>query len=274
MPEASTIRVIAHPTDLQPGSEEVFAHALALALATGATLHTVHARIPGEAAAVPMHDAKALLSRWGKEAALRYEARVLECCEDPVDTLLHDLRPLNPDLIVAGRRHLPTRRLLHRNVGTALARNLRKPALFLPQGAPGFVDADTGALHLHRILVPAEGPTEVAVALEPLAEILAAAGHPEVDVVLFHVGDGSVLDAIDPRPIAGATYHRKHRSGPLEATILREADEMNADLVVMATHPRHGLFEQLRGSHTEHVSGKTTHPVLSVPLEEAGVGAG
>ena len=261
------LETIAHATDLQEGSETVFAHALALAAASGARLYSFHARVPGEEPTITLPDAEVLLKRWGREGATRHELRILECCDDAVDTLLPELRPLDPDLIVAGRRHEGGRRLLHRNVGTALARNLRKPALFLSQGAPGFVEAGTGAFSLHRVLVPVAGPPEARVALTALATILEVAETGDVDVVLLHVGDDHVLDQIEAPVRPGVAIHRKQRAGKLEPTILAEADEMNADLIVMATHPRDGLLEQVRGTHTEHVSGRTTHAVLSVPLE-------
>ena len=46
--------------------------------------------------------------------------------------------------------------------------------------------------------------------------------------------------------------------------IVDTADKMDADLIVMGTHGRHGLTRALLGSVTEHVLRMTSRPVLSV----------
>ena len=46
--------------------------------------------------------------------------------------------------------------------------------------------------------------------------------------------------------------------------ILAVADEMDADLIVMGTHARHGLKRAVLGSVTERVLHETTRPVMTV----------
>jgi len=49
-------------------------------------------------------------------------------------------------------------------------------------------------------------------------------------------------------------------------TILSASDQANADLIVMATHQRHGLSHVLFGSITEDTVNHSHIPVLSVPI--------
>jgi nucleotide-binding universal stress UspA family protein len=51
-----------------------------------------------------------------------------------------------------------------------------------------------------------------------------------------------------------------------EATILKMAEEYNADMVVMGTHQRRGLSHLLFGSLTEDAANHAKIPVLGVPI--------
>lgn len=57
-------------------------------------------------------------------------------------------------------------------------------------------------------------------------------------------------------------YNIEARSGDASAGILNQADEMNADLIVMATHGRKGVAHLLLGSVAEQVIRQSTRPVL------------
>ena len=50
-----------------------------------------------------------------------------------------------------------------------------------------------------------------------------------------------------------------------EHGILQQAEEWNADLIVIGTHGRGGLYHFLMGSVAEHVAQKSACPVLIVP---------
>lgn len=54
------------------------------------------------------------------------------------------------------------------------------------------------------------------------------------------------------------------RSGDAVEEIIRYADKLNADLIVMATHGRSGLSHMLMGSTAEHVIRKAPCPVLTL----------
>jgi len=54
------------------------------------------------------------------------------------------------------------------------------------------------------------------------------------------------------------------RSGPLVGTILETATELESDLIVMGTHGRKGLTEQVTGSPTERIVAKASASVFVV----------
>jgi nucleotide-binding universal stress UspA family protein len=57
-----------------------------------------------------------------------------------------------------------------------------------------------------------------------------------------------------------------HFSGHAEiaATIIQEAKDVNADLIVMKTHGRHGIAHFILGSVAEHVVRESPCPVLTL----------
>ncbi|AXV76740.1 MULTISPECIES: universal stress protein [Ralstonia solanacearum species complex] len=55
--------------------------------------------------------------------------------------------------------------------------------------------------------------------------------------------------------------------GQISATIVEEANESNADLIVLGTHGRRGLKHLVMGSVAEGVVHKTNKPVLMVRSE-------
>jgi nucleotide-binding universal stress UspA family protein len=48
-------------------------------------------------------------------------------------------------------------------------------------------------------------------------------------------------------------------------TIVATADQLDVDLIVMATEGRHGFLDALRGSTTEAVLRRAGRPLLAVP---------
>lgn len=71
-------------------------------------------------------------------------------------------------------------------------------------------------------------------------------------------------------PAGGVTVRALAREGGAIDTILKEATEWPADLVVMGTHGRSGFERMLLGSVSERVVRKAPCPVLTVPRRVAG----
>jgi nucleotide-binding universal stress UspA family protein len=65
-------------------------------------------------------------------------------------------------------------------------------------------------------------------------------------------------------PDASVRAERRFEEGDAAPTILRVAQEIHADLIVMGTHGRTGLARMLMGSVAEQVVRKAACPVLTV----------
>ena len=68
----------------------------------------------------------------------------------------------------------------------------------------------------------------------------------------------------------GLAYKIETRSGEAADGILSQAEEMDADLIVLATHGRKGVSHFLIGSVAERVIRRSPRPVLVVRPKEAG----
>lgn len=98
-------------------------------------------------------------------------------------------------------------------------------------------------------------------------------GMPMVDDVqmgqLREALEKRLQDAAKHARDSGAAQVTTHlATGPAPAEIVRLANELHADLIVMGTHGRSGLTHLLLGSVTEKVVRKASCPVLTVPLRE------
>jgi nucleotide-binding universal stress UspA family protein len=233
--------IIAHTTDLSGDDTLAFIHAAALAAGSGARLVTVHGNAPPDKAS-QIPDAAVLATLWGR--AIEHERICHECCDDVADTVLDAIRQLSPAIVIAGThaRH-GLAALLHGSVSEALARNLDMPTLVVPNQARGFVDRETGAIDLRRVLVPASDEATAEVGRRAARSLATLAGVAAPEVVVLHVAQGSVEDAV-----------------------VEAARDQRACAIVMPTRGHDGLRDTLIGSHTERVIHDAGCPVLVVPL--------
>ena len=72
------------------------------------------------------------------------------------------------------------------------------------------------------------------------------------------------LERLGPHQVARSAIKAEVRAGGLVDTIAAAAEEHMIDLVVMGTHGRSGLYEQLTGSTSEQIVAKTSVSVLVV----------
>ncbi len=71
------------------------------------------------------------------------------------------------------------------------------------------------------------------------------------------------FEAIRPTQ-SGVPYEHVFARGEPADEILRIADEINADLIVIGTHGRSGLTRMLMGSVAEAIVRRSAHPVLTI----------
>lgn len=259
--------VIAHLTDLRPDNAAAFEHALALALAGGSAVVSLHAAEPLEPER-PMPEAASVLSRWGRDDAPAHTAHTHSCCEHPVDTLLSALDRLEPDMAVACIHRSGTLdRLLRGSVSAGVARNARLPVLFVHPAAPGIVDG-RGRLRLRRVLVAAGDETTEACACRALAAFVDRfANEDPPEVLLLGVGPDAPPASHAPVALGDLSWRRFRDNGDVVTCVADFADAQAVDLIVMVSDGHDSVGDAIRGNTTERVLQRSDVPLLSLPRE-------
>ena len=274
----SSLARILHATDLAPEGDTAFVHSLRLALAARGELCVVHTdpdrrQAGSEWFAFPA--VRATLARWSLlpadasaedvGAELGVHVRKLDIPDhDPLHGVLDliDRRPF--DLVVlSSHARDGVDRWLHPSIAEPLARESRLPTLFLPRGATGFIDAATGEPRLRNILVPIDHTPRAARAIALVMDLADALGADDAVFHLLHVGS-----RWPPTPLPGgreSQVKRLERKGGVVEEIVAAANQLEADLIVMATHGHDGLLDALRGSTTEQVLRRAKRALLAVP---------
>jgi nucleotide-binding universal stress UspA family protein len=98
---------------------------------------------------------------------------------------------------------------------------------------------------------------------QPLATLGGISGVPPLVVEFDDREVREKLNQIQPTRSGFIVEHRLGYGDPA-TTILKTAEEIGADLIVMGTHGRTGLARLLMGSVAEHVVRKAQCPVLTV----------
>jgi nucleotide-binding universal stress UspA family protein len=119
-----------------------------------------------------------------------------------------------------------------------------------------------GVIHLRRVLVPIDEEPNAQEAVIRAVRAAEAFGDEKVEIVILHVNGGTLPQFDRPESEACVWKEQRHR-GDVVTVILDAAKE--ADLIVMATEGRHGIFDAMRGSVTERVVRGAPCPVLAVP---------
>lgn len=268
--------LIVHPTDLGEASEGAFHHALALGLALRGRLALVHVHSHGErrpegAAFPPVRDT---LAHWGLippgapqaavAALLDLQVSKAEvAAENPEAGLVKLLRDEDAQMVVLGTRGLDgMQRLIEGSFSQQVAREARLPALFVPQAAAGFVDPASGAVRLKTVLIPVAERPDAASAIAAAVRLDELFGQA-AEFHLLHVDHGRSVP--DLQVDIGVRRHDHIRHGPVVETIVALAEEVDADLIVMATAGHKGILDALRGSTTEAVMRRARRALLATP---------
>jgi nucleotide-binding universal stress UspA family protein len=105
-------------------------------------------------------------------------------------------------------------------------------------------------------VVPSFTPMEVTTGLEPIGLVYATSRDEVLEQLRLTVGAAG----LDPGAVAVTAVE-----GEVAATVVDQAVEMRADLLVMGTHGRSGFDRFFLGSVAEKVLRKAPCPVLTVP---------
>jgi nucleotide-binding universal stress UspA family protein len=169
------------------------------------------------------------------------------------------------DLMVVGTvRHNHHGGILGSSLAAYLANYFRHTTLFFPEGARPFIDEATGSVALRRIVMPVENAEFYRHAAEYIKGLAALFPDTSMEVITLHAGTS--FPAIETIEIPLVTWRQELRGELVVPAICALADQVRADLVVMATNGRNTISQKLIGSNTEQVLRTVSCPVLSVSV--------
>lgn len=270
-PTVPFVKSIFHPSDFSKASELAFAHALAIALIRKTELVIMHAGrgLLDDWAQFP--PVRKTLERWqvltpGSPRSAVFEKLAIRVTKvssrgNPVQASIEHIEKQQPDLVVLatrGQHGLPL--WLKPSVAQAIAGRTSAMTLFVPRGCRGVVSLD-GIIQLRRVLLPIDHQPDAQEAVIRAARAAEVFGDDAVEIVLLHVN--GALPQVNRPESQACVWKELRREGDVVATILDASRE--ADLIIMPTEGRHGVFDALRGSVTERVVRGAPCPVLTVP---------
>lgn len=277
-PSLPLVASVVHPTDFSRASERAFVHALAIGLLRQTRLELLHVGGDEHVKWNQFPQVRATLERWSllepgsaredvaAELGLRVSKHVLPG-RDPAAALVSYLDRAPSDLVVVGTEGREGfARWLHGSVAEAVARGSRTMTLFVPnQAQRGIVSAEDGSLAVANVLVPVDHSPNPQAAIEFARRVAEVAGDERVTITLLHAGAETGMPQVSAIDSEHWAFARTVRNGDPVEQILAAADEIQADLIVMPTAGRSGIFDAVRGSTTERVLRKATCPLLAVP---------
>ncbi len=269
-------KCILHPTDFSPASDLAFAHALRIALENKADLILLH--VAGDDDEEDFPSIREVLKRWGLIESGAPRSAVTELgigiekieAHGPnvVDAIFNFLAFRPVDMLVMateGRHGLSA--WLRPSKAEETARQTEVPTLFVPADCRGCVSVD-GKIRLHQILVPVDHEPPSGSAIERGLRALHAMGDDTAQLTLLHVGDENRFPRLDVS-FGDAHVERVTRHGNPVTEILQQAQDCDADLLIMTTEGRHGIYDALRGTTTEQVLRRAPCPLMAVPADFA-----
>ena len=275
-----TFKNIIHPTDYDKAGVSAFAHGLKLAVASRGRFTIVHSaegELEDEARREAFPGVRDTLASWGLldlgaapesvEEALGVRVSKVDLGGNTtVGGVVSFIDRHDADLVVLGtaaRDGLP--RWLQGSVAEEVAQKSGLATLFLPHRTRGFVEPRTGELHLQNILIPVDADPSPAAALQAAASLIELLDAQEARIHILHIGSAATAPVLNLPSWLGARIERLELQGPVVDTIVAASDQLDADLIVMATEGRQGFLDALRGSTTQAVLRRANRPLLAVP---------
>jgi nucleotide-binding universal stress UspA family protein len=275
---APFIRSVVHATDFSAAGERAFAHALGVALLTQAELTLLHVAADASRDWSAFPAVRKTLERWKllepgspQEAVFERLGVLVTKIEVPsrfpaLAVAEHlDSRPAEL-LVVATEGREGIARFLRGSVAEAMARWSKTMTLFVPADTQREVVAlADGNLTLDNVLIPVDRAPDPSAAIEFALRAAEILSDGKVTITLLHVGDDDITPSVFARDGANWVVTRIRRDGDPVDEIVSAAELVQANLIVMPTEGRHGVFDALRGSTTERVLRRVRCPLLAVP---------
>jgi nucleotide-binding universal stress UspA family protein len=274
------IESIFHPSDFSQASEIAFAHALKIALVSGAALNMMHVAADPDADWGDFPGVRQTLERWGLIPAGSPKSAVAQLGIDVTKIIASSSRPVKAcidfldrhpaDLIVLAVRQFEGRmQWLEKSVGGTVARRAGEATLYLPPDVSGFVAVDDGSLWLRNILIPVAAKPQAQPAVEAVMRMISSLQLPPGRVTLLHVGSAEDAPRLSIPATSDWTWHTITHPGEPVEIILRVAADVRADLIVMTTEGPHGFLDALRGSTAERVLRQARSALLALPVDRS-----
>ena len=271
---------IFHPTDFSWTSTVAFAHALKLAVICGNRFTILHTGSREE----PSKDwdlfprVRATLENWGLLKPGSSESAVYDKLGIEVEKIdVHKMMPTaaisnhinnySTDLAVLGVcRNNGMSYSSDYHVSGPIINKIDIDTLFIPEGVNGFVSLNNGAARLYRILVP------INLAPDPISTILdaAALGHAmggdKANVTLLHVGTEKNMPQLDflHAESIPCSWNQIIQEGPVVNTVLSTADDISADLIVIAAQTKGDGYNPPANNPIQEILEYSPCPVLAL----------
>lgn len=254
---------ILHATDLLPDADSVAQEAFSLAKKSKAQLITLH--VTTEEAAKPgTQTVIDLLAKASPEINHSLVVRKVE--ETPKKGLLQNLENFDPDLLVVGtRQQKKPKKDFRASVAEVVALDAKIPTLVLHIGQQGLLD-EAKNLRIRRVLLPIGDGVEGRDAIKGLTRFLTTMEINDVDLFLFRVGEGEVLEYLSLPTKKGWRWHKEVQQGTLAEAIGTAVEQKEIDLVAMSTRGQDGFIDVFSGTHTQKVIRRVSCPVLVSPV--------
>lgn len=267
---------IFHPSDFSAASEVAFAHALKLAVVAKTRFSILHVTDDKTIAWQDFPGVRNTLERWNvipkgspksavADLGVKVEKIVLE--GDPVKACVNFLERHPTDLIVlAVHQSDGGMQWLRKGVGKPIAKEVGELTLFIPHGIEGFVSLKDGSVSVRNILIPITTKPRPQPAVEIAASLIRELQLPPGTVSLLHVGPDGDSPSIRIPDNTGWNWNRLSQGGEPADIILKTAEAIAADLMVMTTDGPDRFLDALRGTTSERVLRKTRCPIVNLPV--------
>jgi nucleotide-binding universal stress UspA family protein len=292
------------PVDMSPSTRPLLAFAATWARWYDADLHVLHAVPPPEMLGDPMgaiivttthrplQEVRADLERIVADVVphdIRSSVAVVE--GQPVDAILHEAHGRRRSMVIMGSHgRSGLDRIINGSVTTTVAHHadcavLVLPARLLASGEPlpsfsrvlcavDFLPSSLAALR-HALQLAGQAAARVSVlhVLETAGDVEALElrhfSVPEYHAAREREALENLRGHIPERARRLCAVHERIATGPPGWTVLRIAEEMQADLIVMGSGDRYHLRSMWLGGATERVIRLAHAPVLIVPASKS-----
>ncbi len=267
------IKNIFHPSDFTEGDEAAWIHALKIALLIKGKLRLLHvSETEREIEWSEFPHVRATLVKWGflddqasRDGCAKLGldvSKITRKDHDPVKAITHFIKKHKQDLVVLStHQRQGMLRWFSESISEPIARTSQKMTLVVPRRVMGFVSYSTGEIRIRNVLIPIENSISGTHAVNDIIEIIQDLGCGNVKFTLLHVGSTTDFPTVDAPKDERWEFNYLMEKGNIVENILTTADDINADLIVMATHGGKEIWDSINGSTTERVTRSTNCPV-------------